>query len=105
MTLDTTVSTVVVAVLVVLVSLWGIWFSRGSAQRGPAWALAQLERWRPAPWVAALLGGVALVVVDPVWLGIAVLYVAAVTGWLTRTVRLRLDSFRRSYGEFDPPPA
>lgn len=56
------------------------------------------------PWAVAGLGGVLAVVVSPVWAGLAVLYIAAVTGWLMRTLRRSLERVRATYGEFDPVP-
>ena len=77
----------------------------GLAGLSAAWALEQLHRFRPIPWAIGAVGLGGLLAVEPQWLGIAVLYVAGVSGWLTRTVRLRLDAFRQTYGEFDSPPA
>lgn len=105
MTLGLVGSSVAIGALILLVGGWGAWFSSSSSRRGPAWALDQLQRFRSLPWVIAAAGLVAVVAAEPLWLGVAMLYVAGVTGWLTRTVRLRLESFRRTYGEFDPPAA
>lgn len=104
MTLDPPASMLVIAVVVAAVIAWGAWFSSRSARHGPGWALMQLERWRPMAWSLAGLGVVSAVAVDPIWLGVAILYVGAVTGWLTRTVRRRLEEFRNTYGEFDFAP-
>jgi len=102
--LDTPAAMVAITVVVAAVTAWGGWFSARSACRGPGWALMQLERWRPLSW--ALAGGGALVTfaVDPVWLGVAVVYVGLMTGLVTRTVRRRLEDFQNTYGEFDPAP-
>lgn len=44
---------------------------------------------------------VASFLLEPAWVGLSLLYIAVVTGWLTRTVRRRLDHVRSVYGEFD----
>ncbi|HLU52330.1 MAG TPA: hypothetical protein VK011_01935 [Acidimicrobiia bacterium] len=104
MTLDIPASMAVIAVVVVAVIAWGAWFSAGSARHGPSWALTQLQRWRPMARSLGALGVIITVAVEPIWLGVAVVYVAAVTWWLTRTVRNRLEAFRNTYGEFDESP-
>lgn len=101
MTLDTTASTVVVGVAAVLIAIWGTWFSVGSSRRGPSWAHERLGAWRPLPWVLGAVGVAASLLVEPAWVGLSLLYIAVVTGWLTRTVRRRLDHVRSVYGEFD----
>lgn len=103
MTLDLLGSTVAIAVVVLGVGAWGLWLSRASARLGPEWALGQLHRFRPVPWVLGVAGVAAAAVLEPIWLGVAVLYVAAVTGWLTRSVRKRLEAVRQTYGGFDVP--
>lgn len=101
MTFDSSASTVVVGVVAVGIAIWGTWFSVGSARRGPSWAYDRLRAWRPLPWVLGAVGAVASLVVDPAWVGLSLLYIAVVTGWLTRTVRSRLAHVRSVYGEFD----
>lgn len=103
-TLDIPASMAVIAVVVVAVIAWGAWFSAGSARHGPSWALTQLQRWRPMARSLGALGVIITVAVEPIWLGVAVVFVAAVTWWLTRTVRNRLEAFRNTYGEFDESP-
>ncbi|HSJ36226.1 MAG TPA: hypothetical protein VLB85_14350 [Acidimicrobiia bacterium] len=101
MTLDTSASTLIVGVVAVGVAIWGTWFSVGSSRRGPTWAHARLRAWRPLPWVLGAMGIAASFLFDPAWVGLSLLYIAVVTGWLTRIVRKNLDQVRSTYGDFD----
>lgn len=94
-----------VGLVAVAVVAWGAWLSLGSSRRGPAWAHDALTTWKWMPWAVAALGLVLIALVKPIWAGIAVIYIAAVTGWLTRTLRRGLDRVREAYGELGPPPA
>jgi len=53
------------------------------------------------PWVLAGLGAVAIAIVRPVWVGLALVYIGVVTGWLLWIVRRNLDRVHAAYGEFD----
>lgn len=101
MTLDVTTSGAVVGAVAVIVVGWGVWLSIGSSRRGPGWAHSLLVGWRPLPWALAIVGVVALVVVRPLWMGVAIIYIAMVSGYLMRAVRRSLDAVREAYGEFD----
>lgn len=101
MNLDTGAATVLVGGVAVLVAAWGAWFSSRSSRDGPRWARDHLGRWRLAPWLLGLLGLGATMAFDPVWPGLGVLYIAAVTGFLMRQVRRRLEAVERAYGPFE----
>lgn len=107
MTLQPGVAAAVVGFVAVLIAAWGSWFSVGSSRRGPQWAYDQLDGWRPLPWALAITGLGLLVAVQPRWLGFALLYIAIVTGWLTRTVRINLARVRAEEGDLGDvaPPA
>jgi len=94
-----------VGLVAVLVVAWGAWLSAGSSRRGPAWAETFLTSWRWMPWSLAALAVALAVLVSPIWAGVAVLYIAGVTGWLMGAVRRNLCRVKAAYGEFDPPPA
>lgn len=98
-------SAALVGVAAMIVVGWGAWLSIGSSRNGPDWAHSVLVRWRRLPWLAAAVGVVLAVVVAPVWVGVSVVYIGAVTGWLMRTVRRSLDRVRLVYGGFDAPAA
>lgn len=101
MTLDASSSTIIVGSVAVGIAIWGTWFSVGSSRRGPTWAHERLRIWRPLPWLLGAVGVVFSFLLDPPWVGLSLLYIAVVLGWLTRTVRKRLDLVRSTYGEFD----
>lgn len=98
--LDGAAATGVVGVVAVGVAAWGGWLSLGSSARGPGWALSALSRWRPMPWSVAVAGAVLVVVVEPVWVGLGVVYVGLVVGALTFLVRRSLRRVRDVYGDF-----
>lgn len=101
MTLDVATSSAIVGAVAVLVVGWGVWLSIGSSRRGPGWAHSLLVAWRLLPWALGMVGIVALVVVQPLWMGVAIIYIAMVSGYLMRAVRRNLDAVRETYGEFD----
>lgn len=101
MTLGAGAATAVVGVVAVLVVGWGAWFSGVAARRGPGWARDHLSSGRYAPWLLGLAGAGLLLAVDPVWVGLGVLYIAAVAGFLMRQVRRRLETVEQAYGPFD----
>lgn len=101
MTFDAVGATAVVGAVAIIVVLWGAWISLGSLRHGPAWALDQLSLWRPLPWVLGIAGLGAVFLVDPVWVGLGVVYIALVTGWIIWAVRRNLDRVRQAYGGFD----
>ena len=104
-TLQTGGATAAVGVVALLVAAWGAWLSLESSRRGPGWALAVVERWRPMPWIVVVVGGVALVAVDPVWVGAGILYVGLVVLVLTSMLRRSLGRVHEAYGGFDPSAA
>lgn len=101
MTLDVGTATAGVGAVALAVAGWGGWISIGSLRSGPGWARSRLSTWRPMPWVLAGLGAVAIALVRPVWVGLALVYIGVVTGWLLWIVRRNLDRVHAAYGEFD----
>lgn len=92
MTLTTAQGVYALAALAVGVGLWAANLTVGSATRGPDWALASLPpvfRWG---LVVAVLGVVLAVIVEPVWIGLGVVYLAGVVAWTARSV---LNGLRR----------
>ena len=84
----------VVGVAVTAVTAWGSSISVRSAARGPRWALEHLARVRPFVFAAVLAGLVLTFVLSPVWVGLAVLYVALTVMLLATMLRralIRLD--------------
>ena len=103
--LDATAATAAVGIVAVTVAVWGGWLSLGSSRRGPGWALTVLTAWRPMPWLLAVAGSLTAILVEPAWVGIGVLYVAVVVGFLTRSVRRSLERVSDAYGLDDAPGA
>lgn len=101
MSLDAVAATALVGAVAMVVVIWGAWISVGSLRRGPSWALDQLRLWKPLPWALAIGGVGAVFLVDPVWIGLGVVYIALVTGWIIWAVHRNLDRVRQVYGEFD----
>lgn len=101
MTLGTVGATAVIGMVAILVVSWGARLSVGSSRHGPGWAHGELARWRLMPWLVALAGAGAVLALEPIWVGVGVMYIAAVTGWLMRSVRRRLELVRDAYGGFD----
>lgn len=101
MNLDTGTATALVGGVALVVAAWGAWFSSRSSRDGPGWARDHLGRWRLGPWLLGLLGFGATMAFDPIWPGLGVLYIAAVTGFLMRQVRRRLEAVERAYGPFE----
>lgn len=88
-----------------LVAVWGGWLSIGASHNGPDWARSHLHAWRYGPWMLALGGAGVALAITPVWVGIALLYIAAVTGFLMRQLRRRLEVIEETYGPFERPAA
>ena len=106
--LDQAVATAVLGAVAVAVAIWGVWLSVGSSRQGPAWALSQLGRWRRAAPLLLIGGGLATLVFEPFWMGIGVVYIAAVAWWLTSSVRrslLRTLEVFGDLGDGTPPSA
>ncbi len=79
----------VLGLAVVVVVAWGASISVRSASRGPRWALDHLAMVRPAIFGGVFLGLALTAAVRPLWVGLAVLYVAL-------TVLLLSSMLRRS---------
>lgn len=82
---------------------WASYVSVRSASAGPAWALAHLARTRPVLIAVAVIGSAALVAVDPIWVGVGVLYVVAAVGFLVAMLRRTLARLQ-AVGGFDEIP-
>ncbi|MEX1003795.1 MAG: hypothetical protein WD990_04525 [Acidimicrobiia bacterium] len=94
---------VIVGIAVAVVVAWGSSISIRSAARGPRWALAHLATVRPV-----VLGGVAAgllltFLVRPLWVGLAVLYVAMTVLLLAAMLRRALVKLEDA-GGFDDLP-
>lgn len=50
------------------------------------------------PWLLAGVGAALIVATRSPWIGSAILYVGAVTGWLMWRTRRTLESVKRQYG-------
>lgn len=103
MSLDATASTAAVGVAAVLVAVWGGWLSIGASRHGAGWARSHLRTWRYGPWMLAVGGAGLALAVTPVWVGIGVVYIAAVTGLLMRQLRRRLEVVEKAFGPFEQP--
>lgn len=88
--LDAGGATAAVSVVVVAAVMWFAFVSVGAAANEPAWARRQIRRVVPASAVIAAAGLVGLLWVRPVWVGLAVIYVAAVVGFMARSVQAGL---------------
>ena len=94
---------VIVGIAVTIVVAWGSSISIRSAARGPRWALDHLATVRPA-----VMGGVAVglgltVFVRPLWVGLAVLYVALTVLLLAAMLRRALVKLDEAGGLDDLP--
>lgn len=101
MTLGTGAATAVIGAVAVLVAGWGAWYSSASSRQGPTWARQHLERLRLAPWLLGLTGIGVVLAVEPLWVGLAVVYMAVVAGVLMWQVRRRLVAVELAYGPYD----
>lgn len=103
MTLTTAQSVYVLAGLAVAAGLWAAHISVNSATRGAEWAASRLPgeiRWG---LVALAAGAIAAVVVEPLWLGLGVVYLAGVVAWTARAVLRGLQRLREA-GAYEPLP-
>jgi hypothetical protein len=85
---------VIVGLAVTVVVAWGSSISIRSAARGPRWALEHLASVRPVVLGGIAAGLVLTFLVRPLWVGLAVLYVALTVLLLAATLRralLRLE--------------
>jgi hypothetical protein len=89
--LGTSESTVVAGGAVLLVLAIGAAFSVGAAKRGPEWARRQLKRGGVVSALLVVMAGAIIVLFRPVWVGLAVLYLALVVWFLSRTVSKRME--------------
>ncbi len=94
---------VIAASACVLGGLWGGLVSVRAATRGPQWALDHLQR--SYPILLALVGGgvAVMVLVEPGWIGVSLLYVAGLMAWMARSVSRSLERVRAT-GSFEPLP-
>ena len=69
------------------VAVWGSFVGIMSAEKGPGWAQDHLRRAGRVFVVAAGTGAMAAALVEPVWFGLALAYIALVSIWITWRVR------------------
>ena len=103
MTLTTAQSVYVLASLAVAAGLWAAHISVSSATRGAEWAAGKLPgeiRWG---LIALAAGVVAAIVVEPLWLGLGVVYLAGVVVWTARAVLRGLQRLAEA-GAYEPLP-
>jgi hypothetical protein len=93
----------VLGLAVIVVVAWGASISVRSASRGPRWALDHLAAVRPAIFGGVILGLVLTAVVSPLWVGLAVLYVALTVLLLSSMLRRSLTRLEEAGGLDDLP--
>jgi hypothetical protein len=93
----------VLGMAVIVVVAWGASISVRSASRGPRWALDHLATVRPAIFGGVILGLVLTAVVSPLWVGLAVLYVALTVLLLSSMLRRSLTRLEEAGGLDDLP--
>lgn len=85
-------ATAVVIVVTLTIAGWGFATSFGSAIRGPAWGVDFIGDGQRA-WVALTVAGlIAMFIVDPFWLGLALAYLAVAAWWIGSLVRRRTSA-------------
>ena len=94
---------VIVGIAVTIVVAWGSSISIRSAARGPRWALGHLATVRPYVLGGVAAGLVLAFVVRPLWVGLAVLYVALTVLLLAATLRRALVKLEDAGGLDDLP--
>lgn len=104
MTLTTDQAIYVLAALAVLAGLWAAYISVGSARRGHDWVMSRLPGQARGSLVAAAVGAVLAVAVDPFWMGLGVAYLAGVIAWTARAVQTGIGRLVES-GEAEALPA
>lgn len=85
-------ATIWAIILTLVVAGWGMATSVVSAIKGPAWGVSFITRTRRFWLILALAGLVALLVVDPRWLGFVVAYLGASAWWLGSVVQRRTSA-------------
>ena len=103
MTLSIAQSAFLLAALAVAAGLWAAHISVNSATRGPDWAMSRLPgeyRWS---LLVLAVGLIATLVVQPIWFGLGVAYLAVVVAW---TARALLKGLQRlgEVGAYEPLP-
>lgn len=102
--LDTEGAVLVVGIAAASAIGWAVNLSLRSVVRGPSWALSHL-RGAGRLLMALLLAGVlVLILVDPVWAGLAVLYVGVMVWFLAGLLRRNLARLERTHGFDEVPP-
>ncbi len=86
------IAAAIVIVVSVSIAGWGFATSWGSAVRGPAWGVSFIGVGQRA-WSALIVAGlIAMFVVEPFWLGLAVAYLAVTAWWIGSLVRRRTSA-------------
>jgi hypothetical protein len=94
----------VVGSAVVLAVVWGAFVSVRSAASGPGWAIVHLGTARVFSAVVTVLSLVAIALVRPVWVGLAVAYVSLVVWFLAAMIRRNLSRLAEAGGFDEIPP-
>jgi len=91
------------AALAVGTGLWAAQVSVSSSTRGAEWALGALPRSFRWSLVLGTLGVALALIASPAWVGLGVVYLAAVVGWTARAVLRGLQRMREA-GSYEPLP-
>ena len=83
-------ATAVVSVFVVAALGWAAILSVGAAAHEASWAKRQMTRAAVATAVLAAIGMIALIWIQPAWVGITLLYISGIVWLMTRSVRASL---------------
>ena len=103
LTLSTTLGIFILAALAVGTGLWAAHVTVSSSTRGAEWALSTLPRSLRWSLVLGALGVALALVASPVWVGLGVVYLAAVVAWTARAVLKGLQRMREA-GAYEPLP-
>lgn len=88
--LGTDGATAIVSLMVVIAIGWAVFLSIGSAARDATWARRQIRIGSFGVVGLGAVGALALIWVEPVWVGVAGLYIAAIVWVMSRSVRASL---------------
>lgn len=94
---------VIVGLAVTVVAAWGSSISIRSASRGPRWALGHLATVRPFVFGGVMIGLALALLIRPLWVGLAVLYVALTVLMLAAMLRRALARLDEAGGLEDLP--